>query len=113
MSTTVTGKKAEHAAANYLEMRGFTILEMNWRRPHAAVDIIARKDDVIFFVEVKYRKADTQNNFEEVTSSKMLRMRRGAESWVTDSKYNGRYQLATVEVVGHDFAIEHFIDNVL
>ena len=114
MSSTTTGKKAEQAAANYLEMRGYTILEMNWRRPHTEVDIIARKKNTIYFVEVKYRKTDAQGGgLDYVTTSKLQRMRRGAESWVTDSKYDGQYQLAAIEVAGRDFTIEHFIDNVL
>jgi putative endonuclease len=114
MSSTITGKKAEQAAANYLEMRGFTILEMNWRRPHTEVDIIARKKGVIYFVEVKYRKTDAQGGgLDYVTTTKLQRMRRGAQSWVMDSKYDGQYQLAAIEVAGRDFTIEHFIDNVL
>lgn len=114
MGTTQTGKMAERAGANYLEMRGFKILELNWRRPHCEVDIIAQKGRVIYFVEVKYRKNDNQGTgLEYVTSTKLRRMQRGAESWVGESKYGGRYQLAAIEVTGPSYAIEHFIDNVL
>jgi putative endonuclease len=114
MSSTDTGHKAERAAANYLEMRGFKLLELNWRRPHTEVDIIASKDRVVYFVEVKYRRSDKQGGgFDYVTSSKLHRMRRGAESWVVETKYFGAYQLAAIEVAGRDFVVEHFIDNVL
>lgn len=114
MSSTDTGHKAERAAANYLEMRGFKILELNWRRPHTEVDIIAEKEQVVYFVEVKYRRSDTQGGgLDYVTSSKLRRMQRGADSWVVETKYQGEYQLAAVEVAGRDFVVEHFIDNVL
>jgi putative endonuclease len=114
MSNTETGKKAERAATSYLEMRGFTILETNWRRPHCEVDVIARKNKVVYFVEVKYRKTDAQGGgLDYVTATKLGRMRRGAESWVNETKYRGEYQLAAVEVAGRDFVIQHFIDNVL
>jgi putative endonuclease len=114
MSSTDAGRQAERAAANYLEMRGFKILEMNWRRPHCEVDIIASSKGTVYFVEVKYRKTNAQGSgLEYVTNSKLQRMRRGAESWVTEEKYHGKYQLAAIEVAGYDYTIEHFIDNVL
>lgn len=114
MSTTETGRKAERAAANYLEMRGFTILEMNWRRPRAEIDIIGKKNEVIYFVEVKYRKNDNQGSgLDYVTNSKLQRMKRGAFYWVDETKYTGEFQLAAIEVAGSAFVVEHFIDNVL
>lgn len=114
MSSTDTGRKAERAAANYLEMRGYKILEMNWRRPRCEIDIVARKKDVVYFVEVKYRKNDHQGSgLEYVTATKLKQMRYAAESWVEDSKYTGEYQLAAIEVSGPAFTIEHFVENVL
>jgi putative endonuclease len=113
MGSTQTGKMAERAAANYLEMRGYKILEMNWRRPHCEVDIIAEKSRIIYFVEVKYRKNDIHGSgLDYVTTTKMRRMQRGAESWVNESKYDGKYQLSAVEVTGPDYTIEHFIDSI-
>jgi putative endonuclease len=114
MSSTDSGRKAEQAAATYLEMRGFTVLEQNWRRPHCEVDIIASKKGAVYFVEVKYRRNSAQGGgLDYVTDSKLKRMQRGAESWVTETKYRGQYQLAAVEVGGSDFVVEHFIDNVI
>jgi putative endonuclease len=114
MSSTDSGRKAERAAANYLEMRGFTVLEQNWRRPHCEVDIVARKAGVVYFVEVKYRRNSAQGGgLEYVTDTKLRRMRRGAESWVTEEKYRGSYQLAAVEVGGAEFIVEHFIDDIV
>ncbi len=114
MSSTDTGHRAERAAANYLEMRGFKIVELNWRRPRCEVDIIARKDGVVYFVEVKYRSNDNQGGgLDYITDDKLKRMRRGAEVWVTEEKYQGEYQLAAVELSGPDFIVEHFIEDVL
>lgn len=114
MSTTNTGRKAERAAANYLEMRGFHILEMNWRRPRCEIDIVARKSNAIYLVEVKYRKNNNQGSgLEYITATKLKQMRYAAESWVDESKYTGEYQLAAIEVAGPEFAIEHFIENVM
>jgi putative endonuclease len=114
MSSTGTGRKAERAAGNYLEMRGFHILEMNWRRPRCEIDIVARKGEVIYLVEVKYRKnAHQGSGLDYVTATKLKQMRYAAESWVDESKYIGEYQLAAIEVAGPEFAIEHFIDDIV
>jgi Holliday junction resolvase-like predicted endonuclease len=49
MNSTEIGRKAEAAARVYLEMRGFKIIEQNWRRPRAEIDIIAQKDGVVHY----------------------------------------------------------------
>lgn len=114
MSSTEAGKRAEAAAKVYLEMRGFRVLEQNWRRPRAEVDIIASKENVIHFVEVKYRRDDAQGGgFDAITPTKLRQMRRGAEIWVEESKWNGEYVLSAVDVQGRDFSIMGFIENVL
>lgn len=113
MTSTEIGRKAELAAAGYLEMRGFVILEMNWRRPRAEVDIIAKKDNIIHFVEVKYRIDDAQGGgFEAITPAKVNKMKRGADIWVAESKWQGEYVLSAVELGGREFAVMAFVENI-
>ncbi len=113
MSTTETGKKAETAASAYLEMRGFTIHERNFRRPRCEIDIVASKDDVVHFVEVKYRRTDEQGSgFDAITPTKIRQMGRGAHIWVDESKWHGEYVLSAVEVSGKEFSIMGFIESV-
>jgi putative endonuclease len=50
-----TGKKAEALAAQILHHKGYEILHTNWRYGRREVDIIAGKDTLIVFVEVKSR----------------------------------------------------------
>lgn len=52
------GILGENAATNLLIEKGYTILERNYRINHLEVDIIAQKDDIIVFVEVKTRSED-------------------------------------------------------
>lgn len=54
------GKKGEDGAAAYLQQKGFEILHRNWRHSYYEIDIIALKNDVLHFVEVKLR---TSKNF--------------------------------------------------
>lgn len=107
------GRKGEAAARVYLEMRGYRILETNFRRPRCEIDIVASKDDTVYFVEVKYRRNDDQGGgFEAVTATKVRRMAYAAETWVEEYKWRGPYQLAVVELEGPQFAVIGFIDNL-
>ena len=113
MNSTQRGLKAEAAARVYLEMRGYQVLEQNWRRPRCEIDIIAKKDGVIYFVEVKYRASDRQGGgLEAITATKLRQMRYAAEVWVDEEKWRGPYQLGAIEIAGNEFAVLSFIDNV-
>lgn len=113
MSSTDKGRRAEAAARVYLEMRGFKIMEQNWRRPRAEVDIIAEKASVMHFIEVRYRKDDAQGGgWETITPTKLRHMRRGAELWVEESKWHGEYVLSAVEIAGNTFSVMGFIENI-
>lgn len=50
------GVLGEVLAARFLEDRGYELMDRNWETPFGEVDIIARNDDGIIFVEVKGRR---------------------------------------------------------
>jgi putative endonuclease len=113
MTSVDTGRKAETAARVYLEMRGFKILEQNWRLPSHEIDIIASKDGVVHFVEVRYRATSDQGSgFDSITASKVKRMQRAAWAWVDENKYRGEYVLSAIEIAGPGFTILGFIENL-
>ncbi|HWB39597.1 MAG TPA: YraN family protein [Candidatus Saccharimonadales bacterium] len=112
-TSTESGRKAEQAASVYLEMRGFKVLERNWRRPRCEIDIVAEKDGVKHFVEVKYRLNDLQGGgLEAITPTKLKQMRRAAEIYVEEEKYRGEYVLSAIEITGRDFVVLSFVENV-
>lgn len=49
------GKRGEQLALAFLQKKGYTILETNWRFSRAEVDIIAKDKEVLVFIEVKTR----------------------------------------------------------
>ena len=55
MNKRQIGGEFEHLAANYLQEKGMSILEMNFRNRGGEIDIIAKDGEYICFVEVKYR----------------------------------------------------------
>jgi len=53
MNTKQIGDNGENRAVEYLISNGFAIIERNWRTKGGEVDIIAVKNDILVFVEVK------------------------------------------------------------
>jgi putative endonuclease len=53
-----TGKLGEDIACRHLQKKGYQILERNWRRRRAEIDIIAKDGDALVFIEVKTRSSD-------------------------------------------------------
>lgn len=60
MDTRELGFLAENIAARHLEDGGYEILDKNYRKPWGEIDIIARKDGVMTFVEVKASARETE-----------------------------------------------------
>lgn len=101
MSTTERGRTAETLAAAYLEQRGYTILDRNWRNRWCELDIVARSPAGIHFVEVKYRhRADWGTGFEHITTDKANRLRRAALAWIQAHRYYGPYQIDVISALG-------------
>ncbi len=56
-SNTEIGKHIEEYACRYLKSHDYEIIETNWRYKKAEIDIIAKYDELIVFVEVKSRSS--------------------------------------------------------
>ncbi len=54
--STQRGQRGEQAARRYLQRRGYHILAQNVRLGRGEIDIIASKNEVLAFIEVKYYK---------------------------------------------------------
>jgi putative endonuclease len=52
------GKAGEQMAAEWLEQRGFRLITRNWKFARYEVDIIASRQEVLHFIEVKSRHDD-------------------------------------------------------
>lgn len=113
MTTTSTGRAAEQAAAEYLQRRGYEILEHNWRTRWCEIDLVARKGSCLHFIEVKYRRSDTQGGgLDYVTPKKLKQMRFAAEMYAADHRWQDEINLAAIEVRAPDYAIGEFIDSI-
>ena len=74
MNRRQVGSENENKIKKYLENKGYSVLEMNFRCRQGEVDIIARDDKYLVFVEVKYR-SDYSNGFPEEAVDKRKQKR--------------------------------------
>lgn len=103
VSTVKVGQAAEQAVAESLVQQGFMIIDQNWRTKWCEIDIVARKDDVIWFVEVKYRAtAAFGDGLAYIGPQKLQHMYRAAELWISRSRHQGEYTLGAVAVSGQN-----------
>ena len=87
--TSELGFFAEHYAAEYLKSKGYNIVGHNYRKPWGEIDIIAEKEGVIIFVEVKANKKELPGFEPElrVDAHKRHRMIRIARTFLLDHHY--------------------------
>ena len=85
------GREGEQKAARFLAERGYQIVSQNVRAARVEIDLIATKRRTLFFVEVKTRRATSEEGFgshgcaaEAVDERKQHRLRRGAMAWLDE-----------------------------
>lgn len=108
------GEKGENLAAQFLEGKGYFILEHNFRCPLGEIDLIAKKDGELIFVEVKTRKSQSFGTpAEAVDRWKEKRLIKCAQFYVNRKKIEGDFR---IDVIGLEFSpegklkIEHLED---
>ena len=102
------GRIGETIAAQFLERKGFKIVERNYRKPWGEIDIIADKGGVVRFVEVKAvsreslpdvsREMDYRPE-EMVDSRKLRKLARTAALYMEVQKDKREYQIDVVGVI--------------
>src|SRR5690349_13378050 len=109
------GRWGEAAAAEYLQARGYEIVEKNARTPYGEIDLVARLEGVIVFVEVKTRTSRRLGLPEEaITPRKQAHMLAAAEHYAAEHEIDS-WQADVLAIEGLPGAmpvIEHF-ENVL
>jgi putative endonuclease len=73
----------ETLVAQHLEGLGFEILARNARTGRLEIDLIARRDQLVVFCEVRSRRSDSiVGPFETIDRLKIARLRRAASQWL-------------------------------
>ncbi len=84
-NTNRTGAAGERIAREYLRAKGYAILTSNWSTTVGELDIVARRDDLLVFVEVKTRRGlSTESALESVTAAKHERTLKAVYQYLHD-----------------------------
>jgi putative endonuclease len=105
------GKKGEALAEEYLRRKGFKILKRNYRYGHKEIDIIAREDDTIVFIEVKAgRSKDFGAPQERVNLKKQRNLTETAFHFIQQEKVTGcdfRFDVLAIDYRGGKEEVDH------
>ncbi len=97
MKRRKTGKKGEEVAKNYLQERGYYILEKNYRNKYAEIDILAEEKGVLVFVEVRSTGEKYFGEPEDtINQKKILKVKRNALAYVSFSSFSGSYRIDVI-----------------
>jgi putative endonuclease len=87
-----TGLSAESRAAAYLMAKGYRILAKRYRTPYGEIDIVARRRNLIAFVEVKARASLDEAAF-AVTPRQQARIIDAAQAWLVAHPEHAEFEL--------------------
>jgi putative endonuclease len=109
LNTKKIGESGEERACQFLEEKKYQILHKNWRFKHAEIDIIAKSQNIIVFVEVKFRKSNKFGYPEEfVSKHKIKKMHEAAAAYIETNNWDGELRFDIIAIEGNN--IEHFED---
>jgi len=107
------GLAAEGLACRHLEDEGFSIVERNHRSRAGEIDIVARKEGLLLFVEVRFREDVGFGSPEDtVDLKKRLRVVKAARHYLADA-YSGswdeaRFDVIVIEGTGESATLRHY-----
>ncbi|MCH8317895.1 MAG: YraN family protein [Bacteroidetes bacterium] len=87
------GKKGEDLAVQFLQKKGYKILKRNYRYKRAEIDIIAQKEGLLIFVEVKARnRIDFGYPEDAVNEKKVELIQEASENFMEESAWGKEYE---------------------
>lgn len=109
-----TGKQGEKLAVAYLTKEGYQILATNWRYRRSEVDIIAKDNKILVFVEVKTRRDDYFGKPEvAVTKRKQQLLIDAGNAYMRKINHDWEIRFDIIAIVTrseNDIEIQHFKD---
>lgn len=88
------GDLGEKLAEEYLEKQGYEIVDRNYQKRSGEIDLIARKNKIIIFVEVKTRTKNENEEYrppeEAVNFSKQRKIIKTARSYLFENRCSGK-----------------------
>ena len=110
-STLILGRKGESLAAEFLQHNNHTIIDTNWRRGRHEADIVAYREGMLVFVEVKTRNSTAYGEPEEfVTLDKQRGYIRLANAYVMEHNREEEVRFDVIAIVMNStgYRLQHF-----
>lgn len=104
------GDLGEKAVCDFLKTQGYSILQTNYSCLMGEIDIIAKHNELIVFVEVKTRKTAYFALSSVVTQSKQSKIIKTAKHFIVNQKlsnYAYRFDVATVLATNNKTDIDY------
>ena len=94
------GRKGEEIAAVYLQEKEYKILKRNYMIGHSDIDILAKNNEFLVFVEVRTKSNGARGMPEDtLTKKKLRRMKNTAELYIAFNHYDGLARLDAVCII--------------
>ena len=87
-----TGLSAESRAAAFLIAKGYRILAKRFRTPHGEIDLVAKKRNLLAFIEVKARASLDEAAY-AVTPRQQARIIDAAQGWLVAHPEHAEFEL--------------------
>ncbi len=110
------GKLGEELAVEYLQKKGYEILETNWIFQKAEIDIIAQKENTLAIVEVKTRSSTDFGLPQDFVKPKKIQLLvKAVNEYViaNDLDVAVRFDIIAIHKQDNEFIIEHLEDAFL
>lgn len=110
-----TGSYGEKLAEDFLKELGYEIIEKNYHFGHGEIDIVAKENEFLVFVEVKYRKNLEFGEPEyAVTKNKQAQIKKIAEAYLAEREIKDQDcridVIAILHLSGDKPKINHYIN---
>ncbi len=101
MNRREIGKEKEKVAEEFLKKNGYEIIGKNFSTKFGEIDLIAKKDDLIVFVEVRSKSYSYFGKpFETIDRKKIKKIVKTAQIFIQKNRlqnYNIRFDVISVE----------------
>ncbi|EKE06410.1 MAG: hypothetical protein ACD_19C00014G0024 [uncultured bacterium] len=109
----IKGKDGEEMAVKFLKEKGYTIIDQNNSTKFGELDLIVTKNNILIFVEVKFKQTEDYGTPEEmIGKNKLNQVRRTAEMYLVINpdiaKQFDRYQIDAICIVEETGRISHY-----
>lgn len=110
-TTKIIGDQAEGIAAEYLKKHGHKIIARNYKKKTYEIDIISKKDGIIYFNEVKYRKSNKSGDgLSAITKTKLDQMTYAAKCYAQEYQLNCDIRLTAISLSGFKPVVDDFLE---